>query len=221
MAFGSHFENVGSSPPEAAPDAPDVLHIPHFMAIEDSRLLMQSLLAELDFRPDELVIAGRPVSTKRLHDFRSDPGKSYSYSGGAHEDRAWTPGLLSAKALVESALGLEFNSCLCNLYPSGKVGMGWHADKEGELGREPNIASLSMGATRLFRFRRRGAWREKTGYQKWDFLLGEGDLLLMRGQTQQYFEHELAPSLKVKDPRLNLTFRTVLGARNLNDDLDR
>lgn len=221
MAFGSHFSNVGASPPEDPPKAPDIVHIPNFMAALDAKELMASLLTELDLRPDELMIAGRPVSTKRLHDFRSDPGKSYSYSGGAHEDRIWTPNLLRAKSLVEARLGLDFNSCLCNFYANGRVGMGWHADKEGELGNEPNIASLSMGASRLFRFRRRAAWREKQGYQKWEFILNEGDLLLMRGETQRYFEHELAASARILEPRLNLTFRTVLGARSLGDELDR
>lgn len=137
---------------------------------------------------------------------------SYHYSGGDHVDLPWTPALAQTKAWVEAKLGQRFNACLCNYYGSGKVGMGWHADKEAELGSEPNIASLSLGATRLFRFRRRAPWRTDAK-EVWNFELAAGDLLLMRGNTQQYFEHELPARAGVEGPRLNLTFRMVLGQR--------
>jgi alkylated DNA repair dioxygenase AlkB len=221
MAFGSK-ANAGSAPPEQPPAGPDLIHIPAFLGPLEARAAMANLLAELDLRPDALTIAGQAVSTKRLHDFRADPGKSYHYSGGLHGDLPWTPTLLSLREAIQDRLALSFNSCLCNFYADGAVGMGWHADKEMELGSEPNVASLSLGATRLFRFRRRAPWREAKGYEKWEFHLAAGDLLLMRGSTQLYFEHELAKQAKVVDPRLNLTFRQVLGSRPAAfDALDR
>jgi alkylated DNA repair dioxygenase AlkB len=214
MAFGSNI--VASTPPEAPLDAPDVVYLPgHF---SQDTLLLPALLSELDLRPDELVIAGKTVLTKRLHDFRADPGKSYHYSGATHQELPWTPTLAIIRENIQKHLGIELNACLCNYYEDGSVGMGWHADKEHELGHAPNIASVSFGATRLFRFRRRSPWREPKSYQTWDYQLGDGDLLLMRGSTQRYFEHELAARAKVSEPRLNLTFRMVLGQRPLKPD---
>ena len=212
MAFGS--SRAGSAPFEKAPAFPDVVWIRNALDRQRADDLMARLLDELELRADLLTIAGAPVATKRLHDFRADPGMSYHYSGGDHAALPWTPALSEAKAWVEASLGLRFNACLCNYYADGKVGMGWHADKEAELGADPNIASLSLGASRLFRFRRRSPWRDAPdGKEIWDYELAPGDLLLMRGNTQQYFEHELPPRAAVKSPRLNLTFRLVLGQR--------
>lgn len=213
MAFGSKLASA-DIPAEKPLDSPDVQFLPGHFGVEADALLA-ALLSELELRPDELVIGGQAISTRRLHDFRADPGKSYHYSGGLHAERPWTPALLGVKERVEAATGARFNACLCNYYQDGKVGMGWHADKEMELGERPVIASVSFGAERLFRFRRRLPWREPKAYEKWNFPLRHGDLLTMRGATQRYFEHELAPQAKVAEPRLNLTFRLVLGQRSL------
>lgn len=211
MAFGSKLATVNLVP-ESPPAHPQVTHFPGLFA-DRADALLAGLLNELELRPDELVIRGTPIKTKRLHDFRADPGMTYHYSGGHHADRPWTPILAQLKGEVERATGARFNACLCNYYQDGSVGMGWHADKEMELGCQPTIASLSFGAQRLFRFRRRTPWRETGRYEKWNYPLCHGDALLMQGDTQRFFEHELAPSTKIRDPRLNLTFRLVLGTR--------
>ena len=210
MAFGS--KTAAAAPPEDAPDEPNLLYLPgHFAG--RTQALLSGLATELTLRPDSLVIAGSRILTKRLHDFRADPGLSYHYSGSTHDELPWTPTLAMIREEIQHVLGVPFNACLCNQYQDGQVGMGWHADKEHELGDAPNIASVSLGATRLFRFRKRAPWREAKEYKTWNYDLADGDLLLMRGNTQRYFEHELAVRPKVSQPRLNLTFRFVLGSR--------
>ena len=209
MAFASKTASA-APPPPTPPSQPDIDLIPGFLPQDEAMDLFQALLDELDFQPDRLVIAGESIETKRLVDFRADPGNSYRYSGSDHEQRPWTPRLALVKDMVEARLRTSFNSCLCNYYVDGAAGMGWHSDREAELGDEPLIASLSLGAERLFRFRRRPPWREAHGYRTWDFQLASGDLLLMRGSTQEHFEHELPVRRKIKDPRINLTFRTIL-----------
>ena len=72
---------------------------------------------------------------------------------------------------------MAFNSCLANLYRDGTDSMGFHSDDEPELGPEPTIASISLGARRRFVLRHR-ATRER-----WTWELGAGDLLVMRARV--------------------------------------
>jgi len=108
------------------------------------------------------------------------------------------------KDKIELAANCSFNSCLLNLYHSGKEGMGWHADDEPEMKRNGAIGSLSLGATRKFSF------KHKQTKEKVDILLENGSLLLMLDDTQQNWLHSLPKSLKITEPRINLTFRTYV-----------
>ena len=116
---------------------------------------------------------------------------------------AWTPELLKLKTLVEKQSQVSFNSCLLNLYHSGAEGMAWHSDDEAALGRNPVIASLSLGAERKFSF------KHKTSKQNFSLVLDHGSLLLMKGATQSHWMHSLPKTVRVSEPRVNLTFRTI------------
>ena len=111
---------------------------------------------------------------------------------------------------VEQFSGARFNSVLANAYRDGSDSMGWHSDDEKELGPQPLIASLSLGAKRRFllrpKERRDAARRPSTA-----LLLGHGDLLLMRGESQRYFQHALPRTRQPIGLRINLTFRLVSG----------
>jgi alkylated DNA repair dioxygenase AlkB len=89
------------------------------------------------------------------------------------------------------------------LYRNGEEGMGWHSDDEPELGKEPIIASLSLGAERAFDF------KHKDSEYKQRIYLQNGSLLLMKGATQKHWKHALPKSKKVLAPRINLTFREI------------
>ena len=97
----------------------------------------------------------------------------------------------------------RFNSVLVNFYRDGSAGMGWHSDNEAINGREPTIASVSLGATRRFDLRH----RETKQTVKVD--LEDGSLLVMSGLSQQCWVHQIAKTAKPVGPRINLTFRLV------------
>ena len=116
----------------------------------------------------------------------------------------WTKELAALKSITEEITQTTFNSCLLNLYHSGNEGMAWHSDDEKSLGKDTVIASLSFGAERKFCFK-----HKRTG-QVISLLLESGSLLLMKGATQTNWLHRLPPTTKVTQPRVNLTFRTIM-----------
>jgi alkylated DNA repair dioxygenase AlkB len=116
----------------------------------------------------------------------------------------WTSELLGIRHRVEEFSGQRYNSVLLNLYRDGRDGMGWHADDEPELGREPVIASVSFGATRRFKLRHR---RSRSAASTLD--LAHGDLLLMAGATQHHYVHAVPKTARPVGARVNLTFRWV------------
>lgn len=133
-------------------------------------------------------------------------GASYTYSGIRHEPAAAPPVVEALRARLSADLGVEFNSVLCNLYRGGRDSVAWHSDDEPELGREPVIASVSLGASRVFQVRSRGDIR-----RVWTVRLDHGDLLVMRGHSQRDYEHRV-PKCRCDDPRVNLTFRRIVSS---------
>jgi len=166
------------------------------------------LEAELPLMVERYFIHGREVPSPRLVSWHGDPGSGYAYSGVHHEPVAWTPGLSEVRARIHDATGLTFNSVLANLYRDGADSMGWHADKEPELGPTPDdrwIASMSFGAERRFLLRHR-----RDAADQLELRLGGGTLLVMRGTTQTHYRHAVPKTRKAVGPRLNLTFRRVV-----------
>ena len=128
------------------------------VVIKDSDTLYQTLLHELPWQADIVTLFGKTHITKRQIVWMGDEGLSYQYSGHTRQAVPWTKSVFHVKQLVEQQLAsigifVTFNSCLLNYYPSGSEGMGYHADDEKELGHQPIIASLSLGATRKFVFK--------------------------------------------------------------------
>lgn len=164
------------------------------------------LLAEIEWRNDEAMIFGRHITTKRKVAWYGDNTYTYKYSNITRHALQWTPDLLALKELAERLTGARYNSCLLNLYHNGEEGMAWHSDDEKELAPNGAIASLSFGAERRFLFRH----RERK--EQVEISLTPGSLLVMRGTTQSYWLHSLPKMKKVRSPRINLTFRTMLRA---------
>ena len=152
---------------------------------------------------DELVMFGKRIITARKVAWFGDLKYQYSYSSTIKKALEWTPELLALKNLIELKTGEKFNSCLLNLYHNGNEGMGWHQDNEKELGENPVIASLSLGAERKFSF------KHIITKQKVDIILQSGSLILMKGETQEKWLHSLPKTTKIKTPRINLTFRNI------------
>ena len=121
----------------------------------------------------------------------------------------WTPELTQLRKKVESETGLRFNAVLLNLYRNGSDSVAWHSDKEHRIGNNPNIASLTFGQTRPFRF------RHKTDklLPQLEIPLHHGTLLLISGTTNTFWEHHIPKSAKTMLPRINLTFRQVINGK--------
>jgi alkylated DNA repair dioxygenase AlkB len=167
--------------------------------------LFRQLRQEVDWRQEAVVLFGKRHLVPRLVAWHGDPDASYAYSGVAHDPRPWVPPLATLRERVEALTGHRFNGVLLNLYRDGRDGMGWHADDEPELGPDPVIASVSLGATRRFRMRHRSNRGARLAID-----LEHGSLLLMCGATQHHWLHALPKTSRPAGERINLTFRRIL-----------
>jgi alkylated DNA repair dioxygenase AlkB len=174
------------------------------MTSEEAGAMEEALLNRIEWRNDEAVIYGKRIITKRKVAWYGDQPFSYTYSKTTKTALAWTPELLILKNLAEKHSGETYNSCLLNLYHNGSEGMAWHSDGEKDLRKNGAIASLSFGAERKFCF------KHKHSGEKIDVFLEAGSLLVMKGETQTHWLHRLPPSTKIHQPRINLTFRTIV-----------
>jgi alkylated DNA repair dioxygenase AlkB len=157
----------------------------------------------------------------RLTAWIGDPEAVYRYSNVVHEPLPSGPTLAALRARVSELTGVPFNGVLCNLYRDGDDAMGMHSDSEPELGPEPVIASLSLGAERKFVLRAkkpaaaRGSAREQErDVSALDLTLTDGSLLVMRGSTQREFKHGIPRQHGLTTARMNLTFRWIRSQMN-------
>ena len=187
------------------PGAEAALHA-GWMHAGDAHALFTALQAGVRWETHRIRLFGREVASPRLSCWIGDPGASYRYSGARFEPRPWPEMLLPVRARLARELGVGFNSVLANLYRDGRDALGWHSDDERELGRQPVIASLSLGAQRRFVFRRRD---DPTARQVLE--LPHGSLLVMAGDTQRLYRHALPRTARPVAARINLTFRWILG----------
>ena len=174
------------------------------VAHSDSQNYLEILLTTIQWKNDEAKIFGRHIITKRKAAWYADSNFDYAYSGTTKIALPWTTELLKLKKIVEGLTGTTFNSCLLNLYHDGKEGMAWHSDDEKSLGKNTVIASMSFGAERKF------SLKHKVSKETVSVMLENGSLLVMKGTTQTHWLHSLPKTVKVKSPRVNLTFRTIV-----------
>lgn len=165
---------------------------------------LEKLLNDIKWKNDEAVIFGKHIITKRKVAWYADTNFSYTYSNTTKTALPWTKELLELKNMVEKLTGTKYNSCLLNLYHDGDEGMAWHSDDEKALGKNSSIASWSFGAERKF------AFKHKKSGEKVSLVLEHGSLLEMKDTTQTFWLHRLPKSTKVTQPRVNLTFRTMI-----------
>lgn len=209
----------------ALDDASDILYIPAWITEERASRVFTRLNTEVDWQQPTISIAGQQHKIPRLQAWYGDSGAVMEYSGQSFTPVAWTALLANMKSGVEREAGQGFNSVLVNLYRDGQDSVSWHADNEKELGKNPVIASVSLGATRIFSlkprsrssdvdFKQTGKGDKQNPSQTIKLPLHSGDLIVMRGETQQRWQHAV---LKVKSsvgPRINLTFRQIVHKRS-------
>lgn len=170
----------------------------------DAQNYFDILMSTIEWKNDEAVIFGRHIITKRKVAWYADREYSYTYSNTTKQALAFTPELLQLKQLAENITGATYNSCLLNLYHNGDEGMAWHSDDEKTLAQDSAIASMSFGAERKFSLRHRKT-KETIA-----LTLEHGSLLVMKDTTQTYWLHSLPKQKRISQPRINLTFRTMV-----------
>lgn len=183
-----------------------LMYFPHAFSAGEADALLEYCLLRLPWRQDSLTIAGKRVAIPRLQNWFGDPEAHYSYSGLALTPLPWTAQMLQVRDRAEVIAGQSFNAVLANYYRNGRDSVGWHSDDERELGPQPVIASVSLGATRVFEMRHRYDKSLKT----LRLPLTHGSVLVMKGETQQFWRHQLPKDEEITQPRVNLTFRKIL-----------
>jgi len=167
---------------------------------------LKKLNDSVKWKRESITVWGKKRIMKRKIAWYGDEGKKYSYSGITVHPKKWIKDLSDIKEKIEKVTLTEFNSVLLNEYENGNVGMGWHSDDEKELGRNPVIGSVSFGAERDFFLKT----KKDLGIEKIKIKLTNGSYIIMRGETQHYWMHSIPVRKKVKDRRINLTFRKII-----------
>jgi alkylated DNA repair dioxygenase AlkB len=199
------FSSAGLLEPLRIPDA-DVCYLRHFDLGLAPEALMCALIAETPWRQENVTLWGKTFRQPRLVAWYGDPGRTYRYSGTALEPLPWTDRILAIKARVKAAVAHNFNSVLLNYYRDQSDSMGLHSDDEKELGPKPVIASVSMGAERVFLLKSKLHPQAKPIRLP----LASGSLLLMKGDTQKNYKHGIFKETRPLGPRVNLTFRMIM-----------
>ena len=205
-------EQLFNSPPEVLCSG-DLIYFADCYSFLQASDLFTALATELNWRQESLQMYGKTVAIPRLQAWYGDSSADYEYSGLKLSPLLWHNRLKNIKAhiecyLSEHKLGLEleyvFNSVLANFYRDNNDGMSWHCDDEVQLGKQPLIASLSLGQARKF------SLKHKSSGEKLDLNLQSGSLLLMQGNLQHNWLHCLPKSKKPMTGRINLTFRHIV-----------
>jgi alkylated DNA repair dioxygenase AlkB len=190
-----------------APELPDatIKYYPNFLNTKEADLYLKQLTDETPWRNDPITVFGKTYPQPRMTSLHGHTSDSYSYSGIMMQPNPMSRPLLDIEQKLQDFTKEPFTTVLLNLYRDGKDSNGWHADNEKELGVNPVIASVSLGASRYFHLKHNS---DKS--QRLKLELTHGSLLLMEGTTQHFWKHQIAKTAKKVAPRINLTFRKVL-----------
>ena len=182
----------------------DMLFWPQLYSVDESHIIFEELMKRVAWRQEHIMMYGRQMKVPRLSAWHADSKRDYSYSGIQHQPNPWIEPLQSIKDKVESLSHAQFNSVLCNLYRDGSDSVAWHSDDEPELGKNPTIVSLSFGQKRVFEFRRIDDYSTK-----FKLALPSGSCLIMQGETQHAWQHQIPKTTAQLQSRINLTFRFI------------
>lgn len=176
----------------------------HFFPMPEADALFTALTEQVPWKQEPIKMFGKEIMQPRLTCWYSDPGMDYSYSGITMEGLPWMKTLTEIRSRIEPVAGVKFTGALLNFYRDGKDSMGWHRDNEKALGKNPVIGSVSLGGTRRFQLRN---WFTKKETISMD--LSNGSLLVMAGESQHFWEHNVPKQSGPVIPRLNITFRVI------------
>jgi alkylated DNA repair dioxygenase AlkB len=204
MLFQSCLETSANNLQNILPKDGEVYYFGKILEERLSHDYFEYLLNNIQWQNDRVVIYSKEIVTARKIAWFANGGESFEYSGKIRLASKWNNFLIHIKQQVEEISNFEFNSCLLNLYHSGDEGMSWHTDKTKEFSVSTTIATLSLGACRRFDF------RHIQTKETVSLFLEAGSLMIMTGQTQNFWLHQVPKTKKVKDARISLTFRQLL-----------
>ncbi len=188
------------------PDS-DIIYYRNFLEKEAADAYFGTFMKDLDWQQFSIKIFGKTIPQPRLTALYAKAEVPYTYSGLTLFPKKFTLELLELCKELKQYTPAHFTHCLANLYRDGKDSMGLHSDDEKNLGKDPVIASVSLGASRKFKLKHRN-----NKDQKIEIDLEHGSLLLMMGSTQHYWKHELPKTKPDTGPRINLTFRKIISS---------
>lgn len=204
---GELFAAIGSLNDDRKIDLPDadIDFYPNFIPREVRKDIFNLLRARVEWKQEKIRHYGKIFDLPRLTAWYGDEGIGYKYSGIQVQAQPWLSILLRIKSKIEGIHQDRLNCVLLNLYRNQRDSVSWHSDDEKELGKNPIIASVSLGETRSFQLRHR--FDKSLPVTKVD--LTDGSLLLMRGGTQHFWEHQIPKTTRSLGERINLTFRFI------------
>lgn len=176
-----------------------------WLPIDEANRYFHLFREELPWRQATIQIGQRSVRQPRLTSYHGDPDAAYTYSGTRFEPNPWTPELALLRDRVNTELGTRFNGVLLNRYRDGGDSIGLHADDEPELGEDPQVVALSLGAQRELVFRHNELKRRML-----KFHTVHGGLIIMGGTLQRTWKHEIPKTGRAHGERISLTFRRVI-----------
>lgn len=181
----------------------EYIFYPNFFSKAESDSFLKNLRSNIVWKQESMNMYGKKIDFPRLTAWYGNNDKPYSFSGITLQPLPWSSEILSIKGKIETVAKTAFNSVLLNLYRDGNDSISWHTDAEKELGTNPVIASVNYGATRKFQLR-----HIKTK-EKLEIELTHGSLLIMQGELQHFWQHQVPKTSKVVGERINLTFRVI------------
>jgi len=182
----------------------DIQYYPNFLSLEEADNYLRVFMTNTLWQQDDIKVFGKIYAQPRLTALYGNNDKPYSYSNITMQPQKFSKELTVIKRKIENLVDTEFTTCLLNLYRDGKDSNGWHSDDEKELGQNPVIASISLGQERYFHLR-----NKKDKDLKHKMILKHGSLLLMQGETQHHWQHQIPKTAKPISERINLTFRVI------------
>jgi alkylated DNA repair dioxygenase AlkB len=184
-------------------DRGSYIYIPNFFNHLKANSFLNTFINDIEWNQEGMMMYGKYVLFPRLTAWYGENDKPYSFSGITLQPKSWNKELLEIKKLIEPIAETSFNSVLLNRYRDGSDSISWHTDAEKELGKNPIIASVNFGAERVFQLK-----NMKT-QERIDILLKHGSLLVMMGELQHNWQHQVPKTKKVIEERVNLTFRNI------------
>lgn len=179
------------------------IYIPNYFNKFEADFFLNDFINNIVWEQQTMNMYGKIVPFPRLTTWYGDNDKPYKFSGITLQPHPWNESLLKIKNKIEPLSGVNFNSVLLNRYRDGNDSISWHTDAEKELGKNPVIASVNFGEERVFQLK-----HIETG-ERIDIPLKHGSLLIMMGELQHFWKHQIPKSKRPMKERINLTFRVI------------